>query len=77
MTVCPITGMTISQKKLITNKWKEMDRQTIIDLGKNVLETTFKKDPRFLKVIDLEGMNKYQDWKAHLNFRIHLQVGMG
>uniref|UniRef100_A0A7E4V7M8 GLOBIN domain-containing protein n=1 Tax=Panagrellus redivivus TaxID=6233 RepID=A0A7E4V7M8_PANRE len=69
--VCQTTGLTANQKLLITSKWKEMDRPTALELGRNVFETVFRREPRFLKVIEFDdGTNR--DWRAHPNFRVHV-----
>jgi len=73
--VCQVTGLTVTQKSLITSKWRETDRTTLLEFGKNVFETMFKKEPRFLRVIDLhesDEESKY-DWKLTGAFRIHVQ----
>lgn len=73
--VCQITGLTTSQKLLISSKWKETDRATVIEFGRNVFETMFKREPRFLRVLDLhetDSESKY-DWKLTSAFRIHVQ----
>uniref|UniRef100_A0AC35GU07 Globin family profile domain-containing protein n=1 Tax=Panagrolaimus sp. PS1159 TaxID=55785 RepID=A0AC35GU07_9BILA len=67
---CQITGLTIHQKSLITTKWKEMDRATEIEYCRNVFETLFKREPKFLRVIDLQDC---EEWKIHTNLRIHIR----
>jgi hypothetical protein len=67
---CQITGLTFHQKTLITSKWKEMDRATAIEYCRNVFETLFKREQRFLKVIDLQNC---EEWKIHSNLRIHIR----
>ena len=47
-----------------------MDRSTALELCRNVFETMFKREPRFLKVLDLQDV---EDWRVHSNFRIHIR----
>uniref|UniRef100_A0A914YDQ7 Globin family profile domain-containing protein n=1 Tax=Panagrolaimus superbus TaxID=310955 RepID=A0A914YDQ7_9BILA len=47
-----------------------MDRATEIEYCRNVFETMFKREPRFLRVIDLQ---ECEEWKIHANFRIHIR----
>ncbi|KAH7730499.1 Protein T19C4.5 a [Aphelenchoides avenae] len=71
--VCAVTGLTSNQKKLIVLKWREMDRITIQDMGRNVFETIFRREPRFLRVIGLEELAESQLWRSHVSFRVHVQ----
>uniref|UniRef100_A0A915EG41 Globin family profile domain-containing protein n=1 Tax=Ditylenchus dipsaci TaxID=166011 RepID=A0A915EG41_9BILA len=73
--VCPVTGLSVNQKKMIKLKWADLDRQAINDMGRNIFETTFRKDPKLLKVIGLDRLSadSRQIWKDHIKFRVHFQ----
>jgi hypothetical protein len=73
--VCSVTGLNVNQKKLLKLKWADLDKQAINDMGKNIFETTFRRDPKLLKVIGLEKLasDGKQSWREHTKFRIHFQ----
>ncbi|CAD5224530.1 unnamed protein product [Bursaphelenchus okinawaensis] len=73
--ICPITGLTNTQKKLIQAKWMEMDGQGVMDMGRNVFETLFRKEPACLKAIGLGHLINRRDleWRYHVNYRQHIK----
>ncbi|KAI6241942.1 hypothetical protein M3Y99_00269800 [Aphelenchoides fujianensis] len=73
--VCPITSLSTTQKKLIEVKWYELQRADIFEVGRNVMETLFRRDPLFLRIINLQHLadRKNDSWKTHIHFRAHVQ----
>jgi len=71
---CPITGLSPAQRRVISGKWREMGTATILDMGRNIFYTCFRRDPRLLKVLGLERyMDSTAKWRNHVKFRLHLQ----
>ncbi|CAD5231880.1 unnamed protein product [Bursaphelenchus xylophilus] len=73
--VCPITGLTSTQKKLVQAKWMEMDGVGILDMGRNVFETLFRREPACLKAIGLGHLThgRNLEWRYHVNYRQHVK----
>jgi hypothetical protein len=73
--ICHITGLNENQKQLILSKWLELDKTSILDFGRSVLETVFKRDKKFLRVISSSHLaERTSAWKASTNFRVLVQV---
>lgn len=74
--VCPVTGLTSTQKRLIEARWHELDKQAVLELGRNVFETLFRREPRFLQALGLRHLAgpRINEWRFHVNFRVQVQV---
>ncbi|CAB3396569.1 unnamed protein product [Caenorhabditis bovis] len=68
--VCPVTGLTLHQKALLSRKWNRMDRGTVYEMGRRVFEHIFSENPHYLAYIDLKNQ---PNWWNHINFKIHVQ----
>ncbi|VDN32305.1 unnamed protein product [Gongylonema pulchrum] len=71
--ICETTGLSTHQKALLSTTWRQLPRGLVFELGKRVFETIFERDPNLLVVINLEHLQDTNEWREHVNFRMHAQ----
>lgn len=72
--ICETTGLSTHQKALLSTTWRQLPRGLVFELGKRVFETIFERDANLLVVINLEHLQDTDNWREHVNFRMHAQV---
>lgn len=74
--ICEITGLNSNQKQLIQQRWFELNKSEILDMGSNVFTNVFRRERKFLRVIGLAHLadRNHNAWKSHKNFRLLIEV---
>uniref|UniRef100_A0A183CK93 GLOBIN domain-containing protein n=1 Tax=Globodera pallida TaxID=36090 RepID=A0A183CK93_GLOPA len=64
---CPITGLTLAQKRLILVRWRQLPDADMLRLSENIFERTFRRNESFARTI-LRQNDK--NWKNRTQFRV-------
>ncbi|KAL3067991.1 hypothetical protein niasHT_037981 [Heterodera trifolii] len=64
---CPITALTLPQKRLILARWRQLSAADILRLSENIFERTFRRNESFARTVLRQND---RNWKNLPQFRV-------